>query len=506
MHESATRDGLCQRLGRFFHAEETPYGLALMRMVLPPVLLVAALPRAMHVREIYSSDGAAAPLWENYGLPDMLPVPSGAVAVALYALMIFCLLSTMVGWQTRLSLLVAALLYPYFGMLDSVSTLTKYTVVASHALVILCCSRCGAVWSVDAWLAGRRQWNPLTAQAPRFPAWPRRLLQLLVGLIYLGAAITKMHTPAYFSGDQLTYWMLTEANFDNPVGEYLSLFPAIILVVAYLTIVWEILFLFVAWRGTARIVMLGMGLCFHFMTWATLGLIVFPMVYCALYLAFIDEQDVAWAAVRLRRLQRRVLPVRMLPQWRWSMSGAADPSRSWATYGIAAAALVLVAIEAERRSDPFGIARPEGRHQLQPLPAERVRELMVHDRPLRPVDKLFSFDVGTMAFGGVLVDRCRTFQHGERAIVQCSVQHPHEDMWVGVDLLDADGRIVHQGGQILPRETLRTSIFYDFSQALAAGEYWFVLRFDGHEVSRRQIHLGEGSKGAESSDPAFALR
>ncbi|MFG0335287.1 MAG: HTTM domain-containing protein [Maioricimonas sp. JB049] len=506
MHDSATRDGLWQRINRFFHAEEVPYGLALMRMILPPVLLVAALPRALHIREIYSADGAAAPLWDNYGLPGMLPVPSGTVAIALYALMVFCLLCTMIGWQTRLSLLVAALLYPWFGMLDSVSTLTKYTVVASHALVILCCSRCGAIWSVDAWLAGRRPWNPLTAHRPRFPAWPRRLLQLLVGLIYLGAAITKMHTPAYFSGDQLTYWMLTGANFDNPVGEYLSLFPAVILVVAYVTVVWEILFLFIAWRGTSRLVMLGMGLGFHFMTWATLGLIVFPLIYCSLYLAFIDERDVTWAAVRLRQLSGRIRLARYLPAWSAGNRSAGDPSRSWATYGIVAAALVLVAIEAERRSDPFGIARPEGRHQLQPLPPERVRELMVHDRPLRPVDKLFAFDVGTMAFGGVLVDRRRTFRHGERAIVQCSVQHPHEDMWVGIDLVDADGRIVHQGGQILPRETLRTSIFYDFPQALTAGAYWFVLRFDGREVSRRQIHLGEQGQGTESADPAFAHR
>ncbi|MEW4526835.1 HTTM domain-containing protein [Maioricimonas sp. JC845] len=507
MHESATHEGLGKRINRFFYAEETPYGLALMRMVLPAVLLIAALPRALRVRELYSADGAAAPLWENYGYPGLLPVPDATVAVALFTLMLFCMVTTLVGWQTRISLLVLTLLYPYFGMLDSASTLTKYTVVATHALALLCCSHCGSIWSVDAWLAGRRQWNPLTARSPRFAAWPRRLLQMLVGLVYLGAAITKMHTPAFFSGDQLTYWMLTESNFDNPIGDYVLLYPALILVVAYVTIVWETLFLFVAWQGTARILMLGIGLGFHFMTWATLGLIIFPLVYCSLYLAFINEQDVQWAAVRLRHLRQRILPVRLRFARGGADRAAVEPSRAWATYGIAAAALVLVGIELERRSDPFGVARPEGRYQLEPLPPERVREMMTHDRPLRPIDKLFSFDVGTTAFGGVLVDRRREFDHGERAIVQCSVQHPHEDMWVGIDLVDADGHIVHQGGQVLPRETLRTSIFYDFSDALADGEYWFVLRLDGREVSRRQIFVGEDGKPAgATTDPAFALR
>ncbi|GIT28627.1 MAG: hypothetical protein Ct9H300mP1_06730 [Planctomycetaceae bacterium] len=48
-----------------------------------------------------------------------------------------------------------------------------------------------------------------------FPAWPRRLMQLLIGLIYLGAAITKIHTPTFFSGDQLRFWLMTDVNNSN---------------------------------------------------------------------------------------------------------------------------------------------------------------------------------------------------------------------------------------------------------------------------------------------------
>ena len=118
-------------------------------------------------------------------------------------------------------------------------------------------------------------------------------MQLLIGIIYLGAAVTKMHTPAYFSGDQLMFWMITNVNFENPVGEYLTLFPSLTVVFAYIVIVWEILFLFLAWSGWKRIIMLGLGVTFHLMTTLTLGLYVFPMVCIASYFAFFNQDDVA---------------------------------------------------------------------------------------------------------------------------------------------------------------------------------------------------------------------
>jgi hypothetical protein len=198
-------DGFQARVDRFFFAMEVPYAMALLRIVFPIVMMGMVLPRWYVVRELFSADGATAQLSTGYGY-SMLPEFSGTVAVALYAIMIFTLLTASIGWCTRVSLAISGVLFTYFSMLDYVSTLTKYTVIATHVLFLLTLSASGSLWSVDAWLAGRKRnhWpGQPSAEYQKFPCWPRRLLQIFIGVVYFGAAITKMHTPLFFTGDML---------------------------------------------------------------------------------------------------------------------------------------------------------------------------------------------------------------------------------------------------------------------------------------------------------------
>src|SRR5690606_25382404 len=101
------------------------------------------------IREIYSLDGAPAPIAINYGYPDLLPLLSGQWAVALFTLLIGLLFSLMIGWKTRISAIGVFVLFTYFTLQDSLSTLTKYSVFTSHAFLLLSLSDCGAVWSID---------------------------------------------------------------------------------------------------------------------------------------------------------------------------------------------------------------------------------------------------------------------------------------------------------------------------------------------------------------------
>ena len=295
------------RVHRFFFDEEVPYGLALCRILLPLVLMGMIFPRWSAVREVFSTDGATAPLAVGYGYLDLLPEFSGSIAVGLYSAMVLAFLCVSVGWCTRASLIIANVLFTYFCMLDCISTMTKYTVIATHMLFLLTLSECGSLWSVDAWLAGRKRshWpgEPSLVRS-RFPAWPRRLMQLHIGSVYFGAAITKMHTPTFFTGDQLQYWMQTHLNFQHPLGELLSLYPILLVAMAYVAIVWEVVFIFLAWKSMWRMFVLPMGVLFHVMTMLTLGLLMFPMVCFMAYFAFIDEDDVqtcsAWCRRQLR--------------------------------------------------------------------------------------------------------------------------------------------------------------------------------------------------------------
>jgi len=463
------------------------------------MLLIGTVQRAFHIRELYSIDGAPSPLWINYGTAQFLPDLAPAAAVSLYAALVVSLLAVMAGWMTRISLITACVLYVCFGMLDSISTLTKYTVIAAHILMLLTLSECGAVWSVDAWLAKRSQ----TARSawpgpPTFPVWPRRLLQLFIGIVYVGAAITKMHTPAYFSGDQLTSWMLADLNMDNRLGEWLTLYPPLITVMAYVTILWEILFVVLIWSPFWRLPALFLGVVFHVMTYFTLGLVDFPLIYLAAYCAYLEPNEIERAALSGRRVWRRLgLPgLKMRGLWLTHTDRRVLSTYSLAAWTIVMLAAAVLAVEVEHHSDVYGRRSPDGPQSLKALDKKLVGEMLSPAKRLRPQDMYFAFDVGTATLGGFLSDRRESFRHGEQAIVQCSLQPPHPDMWVEVNLHDSDNRVIKRIGQVVPRENLRAEFYYPFDQSLEPGTYDFVLRYDGRELTRRSITLSAARSSA----------
>jgi hypothetical protein len=498
----ATRDerSVRQRLEEFFFAEEVPYALALLRMAIPALIMVLVVQHWPYVRQIYSQDGAPAPLWDNYFQHGLLPVPGATLAVGLYAVLTVSLITACVGWHTRLSLAIATVLYTWFTLIDSLSSMTKFTVILSHILLILTVSRSGDLWSIDAWLKNRGQlreaWPGISGH-PKSPVWPRRLIALFVGIVYLGAAVTKMHTFGYFSGDQMAYWMLTNTNFANPVGEWLSLFPAWLVVSSYLVIVWEITFLCLCWRGYGRWLTIGFGYVFHIMTTLLLGLILFPAIYVTLYLALFNEADFQSLGRQMRRWGRQfpqfgglLARIRAIRSW---TPPRATPSGNYAALGTLTAVVALGAIEIEHFADVYGERRPEGRYALQALGPAEYQKLLTVDNRIEPIDKMFSFDVGTEMLGDVLMDRRRQFQHGENAIVQCALQPAHEDLFVEVQIRDADDRIVRRGGVVVARENLRGNVTYMLDESFAPGEYSFVMRIDGQEVARKRIRLNSAS-------------
>ncbi|MEZ6056683.1 MAG: HTTM domain-containing protein [Planctomycetaceae bacterium] len=501
---SASRPaGWTTTLRNFFEADEVPYGLALVRILLPLGLLMAFLPRWSRARELFSTDGAPTPLWENYGYPHLLPEPTAVFAVAACTVTIFALISLSLGWMTRVSSLLCLILVPYLSLLDMLSTLTKYSIIASHLLLLLSLSRAGDVWSVDAWIRRRQQQSPPLLEQLRSPVWPRRLMQILLAIIYLAAAITKMQTTNFFSGDQLHYWLLTDVNLDHPLGKWLAQYPSLIVAMSLSTLVWECSFLFVCWSGRGRAIALSIGVVFHAMTYFLLGLHIFPVVSLAIYAAFFGERDYRHLITRCRVIARRYRETRWMVRWerltayvRSSVNllvGA--PGTSWLTPysgGTIFCGLMCVAVvsgvEVERRLDLYGVQRAEGPHQLQEIADEKVAKMFSTER-IRPVDSLFQFDVGVGEVAGTVALRQSSFQQGDEAVILCSAAPPHSDMFVEVNLHDDQNRIIKQMSTIIPREQHRALMRYPLTEAYPPGHYEFVLRYDGQEVSRKRITL-----------------
>lgn len=512
---TTTSTGTSFRAGfnRFFFAEEVPYGMALARILVPLSLMHNVLVRWPWARELYSTDGATAQLGDNFGHFNYLPEFSGTVTIALYTLMTVLFITSIIGWRTRLSLLGAAVLYFYFQQIDAISTITKYTVIAVHLLLLLGLSNCGAIWSVDRWLSNRRgRGMPLASCTA--PIWPQRLMQLLLGIIYFGAAVTKLHTPAYFSGDQLMYWMMTYLNNAHPLGDYLTQHPVMIVVCSYLALVWEITFLFTVWRPWLRVPVLVVGTIFHLMTWFTLGLIVFPMVMISAYFCFVTEDDVRRLAHRFRGLRQRIsrlIPQRTAPR---VAGGFAAPRVSYASpvaFAFTAAIAIVAGIEVEYRMDPYQLRGPNGPLPLAEMDQARVRHLLGPEVPLRQVDKFHAFDIGTTVVGEHMLNRRNKFQIGESIIAQITLHAPHEDLWVDCNVHEARtevteegtltsvGPIIHRMGQIVPRESLRSHFGYNLDDGLAPGEYLFVLRSGGQEIARQSFTLTAPPRAAAAN-------
>ncbi|MCH2201894.1 MAG: HTTM domain-containing protein [Fuerstiella sp.] len=497
MNRSRQNDSsLRETISDFFFEEQVPMGAALTRIFLPLMALLPMLMRFPRVRELYSSDGTPVQMFELFGNGEVLPIPGPGAAVILYSLMVFCLLCGIVGWKTRLSLGIGTALYVYFNLMDGIGTMTKYSVIASHLLMLLTLSPCGRMWSVDEWLRQRRNQN--VSIVPRaFPVWSIRLMQLLFAYVYFGAALTKIQTDAFFSGEQMRYWMLSNWNYENPVGEFLAMWPPVLLVSAYLTVVWEILFGFLVWNRRLRLPMLATGAVFHLGTWLLLGLYIFPAVCLSGYLCFVTSEDV----FRVRRWMKS-RGLRLAELWKFGPRiPAAIPSG--VTWAIAAGLFAVGSVEAEYRFDLYGVRGESGFMPIEEMDRERAVSLIAGATPLREKDKFFSFQIGSTALGGQLANRREVFKYGDIVIAECNLNPPHEDMWVECVLEDADEHKINSVGQVITREMLRGQFTLLLGSQLSSGRYSMVLRSAGHEISRRWFTLTGQSPACDVDTDVF---
>lgn len=484
------RKSLTSSIRDFFYTEETPYGLAVVRICLPLILLCVVIPRWFHARELFSTDGAAAPLALNYGVLNFPPEPSGVLAVAMMTALVFSLIAASIGWHTRIALILSWVLYTWLNMLDCLSTFTKYSVISSHILLLLSLSSCGSIWSVDAW----RSRTSASANPPVSAAWPRRLMQLLIGLIYFGAAFTKMHTDGFMSGDQIRFWLLTNVNNANPLGEALAMFPELIVAMSHVAVVWQIVFVFLSWRGPARILILGMGTMFHLSTVWLLGLHIFPPIMILSYAAWLNADDIhrirQWLQARAagpvaERFHHLAAGLRTVA----ANSRRLVPVPSVMLFGLILTGTVLGGIKLEHWLDPYGERRDSGPYTLTPMSPERVALIFEHKEQIREADKFFALEIGSETLGGVVINRGTTWQPGDSIIAQCVLIPPHDDLWISCVLTDSLGQELYQAQLPIYREMRRADFPFTFTSDMAPGDYRLVIRSAGETVLSRTIHL-----------------
>lgn len=469
---------------RFFFGNEVPWSLALVRIGVALVVLADLVPRFPHALELYSTIGLPMPfpLWNDAG--PFVPALAPEWAVTLHAAAIFLALAVLVGWQTRLAVAGLFGLYFYFALLDLPGSMSKYGLLAAHVLLLLVPSQCGAVLSVDA-LTWRGQGGD---GPPKAPVWPRRLIQLLVVSLYLGAAVTKLRMPGVANGEWLRQSLLNEDAGRHPLGEWLTLSGLAVLLLSYATVFFQILFPFLVWVRKIRYWVLALGALFHLAHGPTLDIWIFPAMVIVCYAAFIEEDDLrrfaAWVQRTsgdggeraAERLQRRRRP------------RALRPATSAVAFVVALVAFELAAGAVQCKLDTSDLLVASHAPDLPNLPeADRARYFK--ERALEPEDQFLFVDVGSWANEDRLLNSRHRFRLGQDLICYAELLHPHAPLLFTWTLEDTDGKRLAEERRLVVPQVSRDHCRFPLDGDTHLGELEIVLACSGHEVFRRRVEV-----------------
>lgn len=252
---------------RAIWAAESPYNLAGARVVVAAQALWVLLSR-----DLAAASGLPEPFWR--GVSEItrwryLLFPANAeLEHVIQWIAAGALCALLVGWEARVSALVAALTLYHLAPLETIywtaSAYERGFEVAILALVVLSASPCGAVWSVDA-LRGSGPPSP----SPDF-GWPLVLVRIFVAQIYFFSGYSKLYHvgPEWITADNMSRWLLLFHQQDQvraftEWGVWIADHPWIAFCVAASTVALDLAFILTPFFAAARRVLVPAAATFH---------------------------------------------------------------------------------------------------------------------------------------------------------------------------------------------------------------------------------------------------
>ncbi len=191
--------------------------------------------------------------------------------------------TTMVGFRTRLSSVVAVLCL--IALQRANTTIFNSGDLALRLIGIsVALAPCGLLWSVDAALARRRGWR---GPAPWRAPWALRLLQLQIAVGYALSCWAKLRGNMWHEGTALGMALRIEDLQRFAAPEWLFEQSVLLNLLTWATLVFEGVFLFLVWNRRLRPWVLGIGVLFHLGIDIVLDIGFFSAALWLSYLAFV---------------------------------------------------------------------------------------------------------------------------------------------------------------------------------------------------------------------------
>lgn len=241
---------------------ESPLPLALLRIVMPLVILVS--PELHASRALAAAPARLGFIPEGLGLVAHLPIGPG-VARVLHIVAVSSAATAILGYRSRMSMAALTL---SAGLLFSLTQRQGAVLHDMHLFwmtALLAVSPCGDAWSLDAWS------QPRPGPSLRYGV-PLFFARLLLGLVYFFPGFHKLRVSglAWVSAENVTNQMHAKwLEHDALPALRIDAYPTLCIVGAVLAVTFELTFIVLAlWSRRTRWVALGAGLAFHFATQA----------------------------------------------------------------------------------------------------------------------------------------------------------------------------------------------------------------------------------------------
>jgi uncharacterized membrane protein YphA (DoxX/SURF4 family) len=276
---------------RFWFAEIPPHCYALLR-ILFGVLAVVSLLQERELTLFWDVDGLVPGMQDGLGLKASL-FAYGLGHVAGRGLFFASLVSygcMALGLWSTISVTVS------FLALSAQVYWNHLPLSGAHSAiqaVVLCLAfaDCGAVWSLDSWLARRRGANDAALGTVTYPIAPLRLIRVQVALVYLSSGLWKLFNEQWRDGSAVHYVLnhnvYQRFRYQVPPG-----LDSLTTLLTYGVLFWEISFgLMILYRPTRRMAIL-VGVMIHLGMLIAIEIGPFGWVMLASYVSFLEPERV----------------------------------------------------------------------------------------------------------------------------------------------------------------------------------------------------------------------